>query len=138
MKRFQVYLSSTKYKWWNFRSYNWKKKLISIMDEKNKRIIFHDPLQYESDDPVVCNMDIKEINNSSYIVFYIDKVTIGTMLELGYCIYKNKQNWCVLTYNKNVIKHPWIVRFCKNKVFSNIHTVANHINKLYMVLKSRR
>jgi nucleoside 2-deoxyribosyltransferase len=101
------------------------------MDKKNKRIVFHDPLEYESEDPIVYDMDIKEINNSSCIVVYIDKVTIGTMLELGYCIFKKDIPWCILTYNKKVIKHPWIVRLCKNKVFNNIERVANFINKVY-------
>lgn len=115
----KIYLSSTKYHWWNLISKNWKKNLIDEFIKCDiKNVEFIDPLVFESNDPVVCKLDIKDIRRSDYVVVYLDKITIGTMLELGYCLFNKvaKGKYFILSYNKNVVDHPWIQCLCKDKI----------------------
>lgn len=131
-----VYLSSTTYHWWNFRSYRWKNKLIEEILKYNKDITFIDPLTFKSEDPKVCPLDIKDINRSKYVVVYIDKLSIGTLLELGYCSFCRKNNWCVLSFNKNVLMHPWIRYLCKDRMYDSYAKVSYSIIKHYNELEN--
>jgi len=126
MIKYIVYLSSTSYHWWNFRSKNWKKNLIYEISKRNKPINFIDPLQFKSEDPLVCPLDLKDIDRSNYIAIYIDKISIGTMLELGYCIY-NGLKFGVLSFNKNVLNHPWIKYLCKDAIFTDYKSMSDII-----------
>ena len=128
---FNVYLSSTSYHWWNITGYTWKSKLIKLCKKYSKsKINFIDPLVYKSEDPIVCELDIKDINNSSFVVIYLDKITIGTMLELAYCLFKrNKTSWCIYSTNKKVLKHPWILSLCKENIYKDINDISRIIVK---------
>ena len=66
-------------------------KLISLIKKHNNNIRFIDPLKNKSENPEVCPLDIKDINRSDFVVVYINKLSIGTLLELGYCIFTNKK-----------------------------------------------
>jgi len=133
---YTVYLSSTSYHWWNFKSKNWKSKLIDLVLPFNRDIRFYDPLTFKSENPIVCPMDLKNIDESKYIVVYIDKLTIGTLLELGYCIYTAK-NYCVLSFNKKTLNHPWIKYLCKDKVFTDYKSVVEKIISDYDMKKDK-
>jgi len=129
-----VYLSSTSYHWWNFVSNNWKKNLIDGISMRHKDINFIDPLKFKSNDPSVCPMDLDDINRSNYIAIYLNKITIGTMLELGYCIYK-KLKFGILTFNKKVVNHPWIQHLCGNSIFTDYISICNDIVLDYTITK---
>ena len=135
MRKYTIYLSSTTYHWWNFRDYNWKKKIIKLINNKVKNIKFIDPLQLKSEDPSVCPLDIKNINKSDFVIIYINKLSIGTLLELGYCIYKHK-NFCVFTRSSYVLNHPWIRYLCKNVVV-NFKDVLKCVGNNYYKHKSK-
>lgn len=124
--KYILYLSSTSYRWWNFRSKNWKNNIINHIIPFNRDINFYDPLTFKSENPIVCPMDLKEIDRSNYIAVYIDKLSIGTLLELGYCVYTGKK-FGLLTFNKNVIKHPWIQYLCKDRIFTDFKTITEDI-----------
>ena len=131
-KKITVYLSSTKYHWWNLISKKWKKDIQNEFKKfKFRRVNFIDPLMFDSNDPIVCEMDIKDINISDYVIVYLDKITIGTLMELCYCIHNNKKFY-VITFNKNIYTHPWIVGRCKNKVFTNYSDCVKQIHNDYI------
>lgn len=132
MAPFLVYLSSTSYHWWNRSGYTWKSRLIKYIQKstKSRPINFIDPLIFKSEDPAVCPLDIKDINKSDFVVIYLNKITVGTMLELGYCIFQRKYNWCIYTKDKKVLTHPWIVYLCKGHVYNNLEKIARLIVKV--------
>lgn len=127
---YKIYLSSTTYHWWDLKNYRWKQKLIGLVKKHNNNIRFIDPLKNKSENPEVCPLDIKDINRSDFVVVYINKLSIGTLLELGYCIFTNKK-YCVVTKSSYVLKHPWIRYLCKDNVYSDINKVAKLILKKY-------
>ena len=127
---FKVYLSSTSYPWWDLKNYSWKRKLIHEIEKTSKNIRFIDPLKNKSEDPVVCPIDIRDINRSNFVVVYINKLSIGTLLELGYCVFTNK-HFCVVSRKKYVLQHPWIKYLCKDKIYTNIKDVSKLIQKKY-------
>jgi len=140
-KDYKIYLSSTTYKWWNFGSFNWKKKLISkvrrsfkdkaMMKFLDERICWCDPLSFKSEDPIVYKRDIKDINESQMVVVYIDKLSIGTLLELGYCCFncfEQPKDVIVVARNKYVSNHPWIVALCRDFTVYNLDDCAELIH----------
>ena len=131
MKKYPlIYLSSTSYHWWNFVSKNWKKNIIKEFKiSKFKNVNYIDPLVYKSEDPKVCPLDIRDILKSDYIIVYLDKITIGTMLELGFCLFKKNINkkFYVLSFNKNVVNHPWIQYLCKYNIATSYKECVDRI-----------
>lgn len=127
---YKIYLSSTSYPWWDLKNYTWKRKLINIVKKTNKNIRFIDPLKNKSEDPSVCPIDIRDINRCNFVVVYINKLSIGTLLELGYCIFTNK-NFCIISKKKYILRHPWIRYLCKDKTYTNIKDVVKLIFKKY-------
>ena len=134
---YTVYLSSTSYHWWNFKSKNWKNNVINMITKRKKDINFCDPLMFKSESPSVCPLDIRDINRSSYVIVYIDKVTVGTMLELGYCIYNNLK-YGVLTFNKKVLYHPWIQYLCKDSLFTDYKSIVDIICMNFELVRIKR
>jgi len=128
---FNVYLSSTSYHFWNLTGYFWKSKLKKLISKYSKnKINFIDPLTFRSNDPIVCKIDLRDINNSSFVAIYLDKITIGTMLELGYCLYhRHPDTWCIYSKTRSVLKHPWILYLCKKNIFTDINKVSRLIIK---------
>jgi hypothetical protein len=127
---YKVYLSSTVYPWWDLKNYRWKQKLINLVKKYNNNIRFIDPLKNKSEDPAVCPMDITDINRSDFVVVYINKLSIGTLLELGYCIFTNKK-YCIVSKKKYILMHPWIRFLCKDKIYTDIRAVSKLILKKY-------
>ena len=127
---FKIYLSSTTYHWWDLKNYRWKQKLTNLVKKYNRNIRFIYLLKNKSENPEVCPLDIKDINRSDFVVIYLNKLSIGTLLELGYCIFTHKK-YCVITTSPYVIKHPWIRYLCKDNVYLNINKVARLICKKY-------
>jgi len=126
---YKVYLSSTTYHWWNLYDYRWKDKLIKLVNKYNSKVRFIDPLKFKSENPIVCSRDIKDINRSNYVVVYLNKITIGTLLELAYCIFIRKNNWCVYTKSSYVLKHPWIIALCKDNIYTDLNKISKIICK---------
>lgn len=116
---YTIYLSSTSFKFWNFRDKNWKKKfmycLSRIRNVKNAKYI--DPLKELSDKPEIVDKDINDISLSNCIVCYLGKkITIGTMMEVMYSImyYKiHEIEFPIILIDKYKIHrhHPWIKRW---------------------------
>lgn len=107
--------------------------------ELNNEVDFKliDPLLFKSEDPIVCDMDIADINRCHYVVAYLDKLTIGTLFEIAYVIFlsKFKKNYnmqshiklCVISKNKYVLNHPWIKRLCDGRIVKNVGDAAKMI-----------
>jgi len=152
---YYLYMSSTDY---HEEPHSiWKKDLV---DEFNKQeefkkdnvITFIDPIQYFSMNPCVVSMDIQNLDMSNIVVFYIEKLSIGTLMELSYCTlskYSQKKLY-LISNNKDVLEHPWIrnlvehsdnntpfsyVNLCNSpkdavsKIVSDLNQITNHINQ---------
>ena len=139
--KFTVYLSSTKYSIFNYKSYTWKDKFMNMTwDILGCDVEFYDPIKdYYSDDyKMACPEDLDAISKCNFVVVYIDKVTIGTMLELGLCLFseKYKKPYGVLTFNKKVYNHPWLSYLCdgENKcMYDNyIDLIIDKMKKPYI------
>lgn len=138
MKTIKIYLSSTKYSWFNFNGKNWKFRFESYLNDLNKPKKFNikcfDPFDFDSCDPQVVTADKQLINKSNYFVCYLDKITIGTVMELMYQYdinnikkFKTISNQCILIDpSRKNRQHPWIVYHCKN-IFDDVESVAEYI-----------
>lgn len=122
-----VYLSSTSYGRWKRDGFNWKKDFTNQINRKTSRmdvrIMLIDPLLKSSEEPEVVDIDLYDINSSNCVVCYIDKISIGTMMELSYCVF-NKIPIYLITKNKKVTTHPWIRRFFEGKICETIDEVS--------------
>lgn len=121
-----IYLSSTKYPWWNFDGKYWKDKFKLFLSDHNKDRKFDfdcfDPLkQFDSDMEEVVAYDKFNIGECNYFVCYLGKLSIGTLMELmhHYVINnykgfdKDTQSTCVLIDpTLKYREHPWIKFHC--------------------------
>ena len=110
---YQIYLSSTSFGFWDFKSKNWKKKIQKLCDEYSKesdiRFSLIDPLEVKSDDTWVVDRDLRLIAESDFVVCYMSKkVTIGTSMEIIYTSLYSKM------YEENLIFFL-ILRYFKNQ-----------------------
>ena len=129
-----IYLSSTKYPWWNLNGRFWKTRFSKFLDEYcsnfEYKIKYVDPFKFEeSDNPKVVDFDKRAINSCDYFVCYLDKLSIGTIMELmhHYCI-NNYPSTCVLIdADGNHKYHPWIKYHCKN-IFDCVEDAAVFIH----------
>lgn len=136
----KVYLSSTNFGFFDFRSKNWKTKLMEvfhsnplIIDNITYRFEFIDPLKYLTDDPAIVDVDTNNIRNSDFnITFLGKKITIGTVMEIMYtslyniyskmyCDDDNHSTRLILIDKWKVHrKHPWIKHYIpKNDIVDN-------------------
>lgn len=116
-------MSSTDFKFWNFRDKNWKKKFMGYtMSLIHDEIEFIDPLQIISDEVTIVDDDIKSIIGSDFVVSYIGKkITIGTVMEIMYtAIYTrfSEIQIPIILIDKCKIhrKHPWIKKWVDHVV----------------------
>ena len=119
---YQIYLSSTSFGFWDFKSKNWKKKIQKLCDEYSKesdiRFSLIDPLEVKSDDTWVVDRDLRLIAESDFVVCYMSKkVTIGTSMEIIYTslyskMYETEIPLIFIDPYKIHRKHPWIKKFC--------------------------
>ena len=117
-----IYLSSTSFKWYEFSDKWWKFYFKSALFDQfvyfskkgiNYVVEVIDPLEVISDQPDIVNKDLDNISNSNFIVCYLGKrLTIGTLMELSYCVYKN---YPLILIDKHKIhrNHPWIKYWVK-------------------------
>ncbi len=132
-KKFTIYLSSTSYSWWNKVSYNWKRTFMDACHEDiSEDVQFIDPLQVKSEDPEICVKDINDITRSDFVVVYLDKITIGTMMELCLCMYYGIKEWCILTFNPDVYNHPWLVKFADSRIFTSYENCVKFVHLAYI------
>ena len=107
-------MSSTNFSFLNFKDKNWKAKFISYLPFNFDCI---DPLKVLSDRATIVDQDIKDIQNSDFIVCYLGKkITIGTIMEIMYSVMYSKyteQEKPIILIDKYKIhrKHPWIKRW---------------------------
>lgn len=148
MKTIKIYLSSTKYRWFELNGKNWKFKFQTYLDDLNKpkkfNIKYFDPFDFDSCDPQVVTADKQLINKSDYFVCYLDKITIGTVMEIMYQYdinnikkFKTISNECLLIDpNSKHREHPWIAYHCK-KIFDDVESVAEYIyDKEFSLIKN--
>lgn len=125
----RIYLSSTNFGFFDFRSKNWKTKLIEVfhssfltIDDVNIHFDFIDPLKYLTDDPAIVDVDTENIRKCDFnITFLGKKITLGTVMEIMYTCLYNK--WCnrsncedkthLILIDKWKVhrKHPWIKHY---------------------------
>lgn len=113
---YTIYLSSTSFKFWNFRDKNWKNKFMHYLSDVKKieKVEYIDPLKVLSDKPEIVSQDINDISSSNCIVCYLGKkITIGTIMEIMYSImyYKiHEIDFPIILIDKYKIHrhHPWI------------------------------
>lgn len=133
----RLYLSSTKYGLFNPNGKNWKFRFQKFLEDLNKiskfKLNFYDPFQFESSSIDVVDIDKNNIQKCKYFVCYLDKITIGTIMEImyqydwNYLKSKKGQIECILIDpSKKNRKHPWIAYHCKN-IFDNVEDAAIYI-----------
>ena len=112
---YHVYLSATR----NAeppeqQGFDWKKTLI---DEINSRkefkdensITFIDPLLFSSDQkPAAVEADMDNVANSEVVFFYIQRPTIGTLMELAFATMNFPNQKRYLIASPEVAAHTWI------------------------------
>lgn len=132
----KVYLSSTNFGFFDFRSKNWKENLIEafhsyplVINDTTYRFEFIDPLEYLTDDPAIVDVDTNNIRKCYFnITFLGKKITIGTVMEIMYTSLYNK--WCcgddtltrLILIDKWKVhrKHPWIKHYIpENDIVDN-------------------
>lgn len=136
MKTVKIYLSSTKYSIFNLNGRFWKDRFQNYVTELNRpktfNVRFIDPFKYsDSDDPLVAKIDKRLINRCNYFVCYLNKISIGTVMELMYQYdinnikrFKTINNICVLIDPTGKHrKHPWIKHHCEN-IFDDVESAA--------------
>lgn len=142
IKRFNIYLSSTDFKWYEFKDKWWKFHFSTILDNINRTVYsngrkyildVYDPLQIITDNPSIVEKDLSKIRESSCVVCYIGKrLTIGTLMELSYCCYKNLPI-ILIDSHKIHRNHPWIkywIRYIVNDVYEAFELIkTNFLNR---------
>ncbi len=119
-----IYLSSTVYK--DEPHCHWKQDLIHELNtrddfKKDHAVTFIDPIQYTSSEPCVVGMDIQNIKLCDIVVFYIEQLSIGTIMELAYCTLQDgypKKNLYLVSTSNAILKHPWIRNLIENNANS--------------------
>lgn len=137
-----IYMSSTKYPWWNLNARFWKTRFEKFLNELSKSVGYKtkcvDPFELEdSDSSDVVLLDKFAIHDCDYFVCYLNKLSIGTIMELmhHYCINnykgieKDYPSKCLLIDPSGKHRnHPWIKYHCRY-IFDNVEDAAIFIHE---------
>ena len=83
--------------------------------KKDNVITYIDPIAFFSLQPVVVSADTSNIASSDAVVFYIQKLSIGTLMELAFSsLGFPSQLRYIITTTSEIAQHPWIRNLVEN------------------------
>lgn len=103
--------------------FDWKKALIDSINKRDdfkeeNSITFIDPLLFNSiQKPVAVEADMDNISNADVVFFYIQKPTIGTLMELMFASMNFPNQKRYLIASPEVATHTWICNLGREKPY---------------------
>ena len=131
----RIYLAGSIYE--NEIDIKWKDDFINYLGQHPRKYYLYDPNPLKEYDPLklgminhdVVAMDKRTIDNSDFVVAYVNKASFGTAMEIQYAF--SKQNIAIYVINPNGLfdKDIWLT-YHASMFFKNVQDCANQINMI--------
>jgi len=109
-----------------------RREEVAIADKEGKTLRFYRIIRKKAKNIVESDLELirQAVEQGGGLIAFVEKPTIGTSMEIFYAGRMLQAPVFVLSYNKEIINHPWI-NTCAYKVVPSIKQLIREINKLY-------